>query len=156
MTKKTGGPSTHPTKKPSAERSRIMRAVTSRDTEPERRVRGYLHRCGCRFRLCAEDLPGKPDIVMPARGTVVFVHGCFWHGHDCKRGARTPATNRAYWTAKIARNRRRDAQNAAKLAELGWRVAVVWECEARDGALLKRALSAVTRHRARGPLKVAV
>lgn len=108
-----------------------MQAVKGRDTTPERAVRSLLHRLGCRFVLHRADLPGKPDIVMPARRRIVFVHGCFWHGHGCARGRRTPSTNTAYWRAKIARNRERDRELLAALRKDGWRVLVVWECRTR-------------------------
>ena len=117
-----------------------MRAVKSRDTAPERLVRRLAHGLGFRFRLGGRGLPGSPDLVFPRLGAGVFVHGCFWHGHDCARGARTPATNRAYWTAKIARNRARDAASLRALRRLGWRTLVVWECETRDEARLARRL----------------
>lgn len=122
-----------------------MRAVKDRNTAPELVVRRFLHGRGCRFRLFESKLPGKPDVVMPARRTVVFVHGCFWHGHGCPRGARVPKTNREYWTDKIARNAARDAANAKALSTLGWRVAIIWECETRDAAALARALRTVVR-----------
>ena len=93
---------------PDAARSRVMRAVRGKDTRPELRVRRLLHRLGYRYRLHVAGLPGKPDLVFPARARVIFVHGCFWHGHDCLRGARPPRANAAYWTAKIARNVERD------------------------------------------------
>jgi len=115
-------------------RSEIMRAVKGENTGPERRVRSALHRLGFRFRLHRRDLPGRPDLVFPRRRKVVFVHGCFWHGHEdprCNR-ARTPKTRTDYWTAKVARNRDRDARALAALEELGWRALVVWECELRD------------------------
>ena len=115
-----------------AERSRIMRAVKSRDTGPEKAVRSLAHRMGYRFRLHRADLPGKPDLAFPGRRAVVFVHGCFWHGHDCKRGARTPKTNTEYWTAKIARNAARDRDQLSSLKRLGWRALVVWECQLRN------------------------
>ena len=86
------------------QRSETMRAVKSRDTKPEMCVRRLLHRMGYRYRLHKESLAGKPDIVFPSRRRVIFVHGCFWHGHDCKRGNRIPATNTEYWTKKISRN----------------------------------------------------
>lgn len=89
-----------------------------------------LHAAGYRYRLHG-DLPGRPDLVFPARRKVVFVHGCFWHGHDCPRGARTPKRNADYWTAKIARNVARDARAMAGLASLGWAAMVVWECRLR-------------------------
>lgn len=113
-------------------RAEVMRAVKSADTGPEVALRKALHRLGLRYRLHARDLPGKPDLVFPRFRSVIFVHGCFWHGHDCARGARTPKTNRAYWTKKIARNRERDAENAAALRSASWRVRVVWECALRD------------------------
>lgn len=113
-------------------RSRTMAAVRSTDTKPEMLVRGLAHRLGYRFRLHRKDLPGKPDLVFPGRRAVVFVNGCYWHGHDCKRGARMPKTNVDYWTAKIGRNRERDIASAAALEADGWRVLVVWECEMKD------------------------
>lgn len=118
-----------------AERSRIMRAVKGTDTGPERAVRRVLHRSGYRYRLHRKDLPGKPDLAFPGRRKVIFVHGCFWHGHHCKRGDREPKTNVNYWRAKIARNKERDAAHQARLRDLGWDVLVVWECEitAADG-----------------------
>lgn len=110
-------------------RSAIMRAVKSRDTKPEVALRKALFALGYRYRLNVKTLPGKPDLVFPKHRTVIFVHGCFWHGHDCKRGNRTPKTNRAYWTEKIARNKARDLRNAAALEAAGWRVLTLWECE---------------------------
>ena len=89
----------------SPERSRIMREVRSKNTKPELTVRSILHRAGYRFRLHRRDIPGNPDIVFPSLRKVVLVHGCFWHGHDCKRGAREPKSNQSYWSAKIARTR---------------------------------------------------
>ncbi len=125
------------------QRSAVMRAVKSSGTKPEMIVRRALHGMGLRYGLHRKDLPGKPDIVMPKWRTVVFVHGCFWHGHDCKRGARRPATNSDYWIAKIARNRARDAKCGAELAEMGWRVIVIWECQTRDGEALNARLHAL-------------
>jgi DNA mismatch endonuclease (patch repair protein) len=113
----------------SPERSAIMRAVKSRDTSPELAVRKLLTEMGYRYRLHSKKLPGVPDIVFPSRKTAIFVHGCFWHGHSCKRGARTPKTNIAYWRAKIARNVARDRRRASELRRLGWRAKIVWECE---------------------------
>lgn len=125
-----------------AQRSACMRAVKGKDTMPERVVRRIVHRLGCRFALHRADLPGTPDIVMPARRAVVFVHGCFWHGHGCLRGRRTPATNVAYWNAKIGRNRQRDRRTLAALRRLGWRVLVVWECQTRNPVKLADRLAA--------------
>jgi DNA mismatch endonuclease (patch repair protein) len=99
-------------------------------------VRRLIWRLGGRYRLNRADLPGKPDLVLPGRRLAIFVHGCFWHGHDCARGARTPKANRDYWVAKIARNRRRDGAAREQLHGRGWRVETIWECELRDMAAL--------------------
>lgn len=109
-----------------------MRAVKGRDTKPEVALRKKLHALGFRYRLNVEDLPGKPDLVFPKYKTAVFVHGCFWHGHRCKRGSRQPKQNADYWKEKIARNKARDKKNAKELEKLGWRVITVWECELKD------------------------
>jgi DNA mismatch endonuclease (patch repair protein) len=109
-----------------------MRRVKGSGTSPEIIVRRLIWGLGGRYRLNRADLPGKPDIVLGGRRLAIFVHGCFWHGHDCARGARTPKANRAYWTAKIARNRDRDSAARATLTAAGWRVETVWECELRD------------------------
>jgi DNA mismatch endonuclease (patch repair protein) len=122
-------------------RSAVMRAVKSRDTTPELKVRRAAHALGLRFRLGRNDLPGKPDLVFPSRRAALFVHGCFWHGHDCARGARMPQTNRAYWQAKIARNIARDGTSLVSLRELGWKPAVIWECEIRDARKLARLIT---------------
>ncbi|HVI28816.1 very short patch repair endonuclease [Hansschlegelia sp.] len=119
---------------PSAARSAVMRAVKGRDTGPEMLVRRLAHALGYRFRLHRKDLPGNPDLVFPARRKAIFVHGCFWHGHDCARGARMPKANAAYWSAKIARNVARDARVLAELRALGWDPLVLWECELKDRA----------------------
>ncbi|MEQ1932170.1 MAG: very short patch repair endonuclease, partial [Parvularculaceae bacterium] len=116
----------------SAERSRIMRAVKSADTRPELALRRALFALGFRYRLHGRGLPGKPDVVFAATKSVIFVHGCFWHGHDCPRGRREPKTNAAYWRAKISRNRERDAETLAALKRAGWRALVLWECELKD------------------------
>ena len=123
-----------------ATRSAVMRRVKGRDTTPERKVRRMLWGQGARYRLNRADLPGKPDIVLAGRRLAILVHGCFWHGHDCVRGARVPKANRDYWTGKIGRNRVRDATNRAKLEALGWRVETVWECELKDDAALEQRL----------------
>ena len=123
------------------QRSRIMRAVKGSDTAPEMAVRRMVHRMGFRFRLNRKDLPGKPDLVLPRLHRVVFVNGCFWHGHDCVRGARAPKANAEYWRAKIARNRLRDAASLAALKTEGWRAAVIWECELKESARVKKRLA---------------
>ncbi len=112
-----------------SERSRIMRQVHSRNTQPELAVRSLVHRLGFRFTLHRRDLPGNPDLVFPARRRIIFVHGCFWHGHRCRAGRNRPASNTGYWIPKLDRNRRRDRINRRLLARLGWRTLVVWECE---------------------------
>lgn len=122
--------------RPTDQRSRIMRAVKSRNTSPEMTLRRMLHAAGYRFRLHRKDLPGSPDIVLPGRKAVVFMHGCFWHGHDCARGARQPKANADYWRNKISRNVQRDAANERALRASGWRVKIVWECELKDRALV--------------------
>jgi DNA mismatch endonuclease (patch repair protein) len=126
-------------------RSEIMARITDRDTKPEMAVRRLLHRMGLRFRLHGKVLPGKPDIVLRKWKTVVFVHGCFWHGHDCKRGSkkRRPKTNASYWNPKIEGNMIRDAKHAKELAVLGWRRIVVWDCETGDPARLEKRLRAL-------------
>jgi DNA mismatch endonuclease (patch repair protein) len=125
-------------KKPDEVRSRTMRAVKSKDTKPEWLVRRLLHAAGFRYRLHGKDLPGKPDLVFPSRRKVVFVHGCFWHGHDCARGDRQPKINADYWIAKIARNKARDVEHLAALCAAGWKTHVVWECEIKNPGLLAR------------------
>jgi DNA mismatch endonuclease (patch repair protein) len=119
-----------------------MRAVKSRDTIPERKVRALLRSIAPGYRLHRKDIPGKPDVAWIGRKRALFVHGCFWHGHDCARGARMPKANAEYWRAKIARNRARDEANMETLAQQGWRALVVWECELRDEAALARKLAA--------------
>ena len=116
----------------SPERSRNMAAIRSRNTLPERIVRSALHRMGYRFRLHVRDLPGCPDIVLPKHRTVVFVHGCFWHSHQCKVGRRIPKTNQTYWKAKREKNRSRHATTRRALRRAGWTVLTIWECQTRD------------------------
>lgn len=122
------------------ERSRIMRAVKSRDTAPEMAVRRLLYSMGYRYRLHRRDLPGKPDLTFQSRRKVIFIHGCFWHGHDCKRGARVPKNNREYWETKIARNRERDIQHYEELNIMGWDILVIWECQLKEIDLFRETL----------------
>lgn len=122
-------------------RSWIMSRVRGKDTSPELRVRSLAHRLGYRFRLHRKDLVGKPNLVFSTRKKVIFVHGCFWHGHDCARGKRTPKTNSKYWIEKIRKNIERDIKNQAELTSLGWNVLVVWECETKDLDELVRKIS---------------
>ena len=130
-------------------RSRIMRAVKSGDTTPELAVRSLAHRMGYRFRLRLKDLPGKPDLVFPRMRKAIFVHGCFWHGHDCARGARVPKRNRDYWVKKIKRNKERDNAARQALRRAGWRVAVVWECALRKDSNISSELRNFLREPAR-------
>jgi DNA mismatch endonuclease (patch repair protein) len=123
------------------QRSRIMRAVKSTDTAPELMVRRMVHRMGYRFRLHRKDLPGKPDLTFTRLRKVIFVHGCFWHGHDCARGARVPRQNRAYWLKKVAGNRARDEKNLERLTATGWQSLVVWECATRNKSNLNGQVS---------------
>lgn len=119
-----------------------MRRVKSQDTTPERRVRAALRRIGrTGYRLQRKDLPGKPDIAFIGRRRAVFVHGCFWHGHSCKRGDRAPKANAAYWREKIARNRARDARNAQALLDAGWTILIVWECETHSAEALEQRIA---------------
>ena len=121
-----------------AERSAVMRRVKSKDSSAELKVRKALTRMGLRYRLHRKDLPGSPDIAFPGRKLALFVHGCFWHGHDCKRGARPPKANADYWSAKIERNKARDLRTAEALAAMGWSQATLWECELKEPALSDR------------------
>lgn len=115
-----------------AERSAIMAKVPATGSAPEMKVRRAVHRAGFRYRLHRADLPGKPDLIFPRFRLAVFVHGCFWHWHGCKR-SRMPEANNAYWTRKIARNVERDKRNLAALGEQGWESRVIWECELNAG-----------------------
>ena len=119
------------------QRSRIMASVPSRNSRPEMAVRSILHKAGYRFLLHDHSLPGTPDIVFRKRRKVVFVHGCFWHGHECAKG-RLPKSRRTFWSAKVRRNRKRDSQVIAALTRDGWQSILVWQCELKDHRLLRR------------------
>ena len=121
-------------------RSWVMSRVRGKNTRPEMVVRSLLHALGYRFRLHRKDLPGNPDIILPKYRVVIFVHGCFWHQHNCRHGQRLPSSNQAYWLTKLSKNRGRDIQNTAKLTGLGWAVLIVWECMLRDIAKLEKNL----------------
>lgn len=119
-------------------RSRIMRAVRGGDTAPEIAIRRMIRALGYSgYRLRRKDLPGSPDVAFIGKRKAVFVHGCFWHGHDCARGARVPKSNKEYWMAKIARNRERDLAILESLDSMGWDSLIVWECELRDPSLVE-------------------
>lgn len=113
------------------QRRRIMQSVKTKDTGPEQAIRKALFAAGYRYRLYRKDLPGSPDIVFPSRKKVLFVHGCFWHGHGCLKG-QPSKSHTEYWGPKLEANRARDARNVAALEALGWRVLVVWQCELED------------------------
>jgi DNA mismatch endonuclease, patch repair protein len=114
-----------------ASRSSLMSRVRTKGTAPELIVRSALHRLGYRYRLHRKDLPGCPDLVFPSRRKVIFVHGCFWHGHSCPRGKR-PKTNTEFWNKKLIANKERDKSSLKALKILGWDTFVAWECEIRD------------------------
>ncbi|WP_306305695.1 very short patch repair endonuclease [Pseudomonas syringae] len=117
----------------SATRSRLMSSIRGRNTKPEILIRSLLHRQGFRFRLHVRDLPGKPDIVLPRYHAVIFVHGCFWHGHDCPL-FKWPSTRPDFWQDKIGRNRTNDHKASEALLASGWRVGIVWECAIRGAS----------------------
>lgn len=120
-----------------------MSRIGQKDTAPEIAVRQTLHGLGVRFRLHRRDLPGTPDVVLPGRRLALLVHGCFWHRHAGCRFAYTPKSRPEFWKTKFARNVDRDREVEVVLAELGWRVEVIWECETRDPAVLKGRLRKV-------------
>lgn len=128
-------------------RSAVMRRIKGKDTKSELAVRRILRAAGIGYRLGGCDLPGRPDVVMKGRRAVVLVHGCFWHGHECARGSRKPKANAAYWTAKIDRNRARDRASETVLAEGGWSVITVWECDMRDAGFAARLLAQIPPRR---------
>ncbi|MTD34123.1 very short patch repair endonuclease [Paludibacterium denitrificans] len=120
-----------------ATRSRMMSGIKGKDTKPEIFIRKALHARGFRYRLHDKALPGKPDLVFPKYKAVVFIHGCFWHGHDC-RYFKVPQTRTDFWLEKIAGNRQRDARQLAQLKQAGWRVLIVWECATRKNETLSK------------------
>jgi len=109
-----------------------MAKVRSKDTKPEMIVRRLIYSLGFRYRLHRKDLPGKPDLVFFHRKKVIFVHGCFWHRHNCKAGRKEPKSNQEYWIPKLERNLLRDKENREVLVKMGWRVLVLWECELKN------------------------
>ncbi|HQC82107.1 MAG TPA: very short patch repair endonuclease [Bacillota bacterium] len=115
------------------QRSWNMSRVRSVDTNPEKIVRSWLHLNGWRFRLHDKTLPGSPDIVMKKYGTVIFIHGCFWHSHQGCRRATIPKTNREFWEKKLKGNLERDKKAREQLSQMGWKVIVIWECEVKNG-----------------------
>jgi DNA mismatch endonuclease (patch repair protein) len=125
-------------------RSANMSRVRNKNTKPELVVRSALHRAGYRFRLHRRDLPGSPDIVLPKWKTAVFVHGCFWHGHEGCRRSKLPATRTDFWQAKVTRNQQRDHAAQEELASLGYQVVTLWECELRSESSILSSVDSVT------------
>ncbi|WP_429248798.1 very short patch repair endonuclease [Massilia sp. UYP32] len=123
-----------------AQRRLIMSSVGSKNTGPEKLVRSLLHRLGYRFRIHRKDLPGTPDIVLPSRRKIIFVHGCFWHGHSCNKG-KLPKSRTEFWSEKVYRNRARDADAELRLKALGWDTLTVWQCQLRDLEHLEQTLT---------------
>lgn len=124
----------------SPEASARMKAIRQRDTDPEMAVRKLLGEMGVRYRICRTNLPGRPDISNATQGWCIFVHGCFWHGHEGCRLATVPRANTAWWLKKIADNQARDRRKEAALRQLGFRVVTVWQCETRDLKRIARRL----------------
>lgn len=119
-------------------RSEIMSRIRSSDTRPEMIVRRMLHKAGYRYRLHVAKLPGKPDLVFVRKQKVIFIHGCFWHMHECFGQARIPKSNVEFWTIKLRKNKERDDRNLRELRQLGWRCLIIWECELRNEELLAK------------------
>ena len=113
-------------------RSAIMRQIKGTDTQPELAVRRLVHSLGYRYRLHAKDLPGCPDLVFRKKKKAIFVHGCFWHQHNCRVGRRQPKSRREYWLPKLQGNVHRDKENRRKLKEEGWKVLIIWECQVKN------------------------
>ena len=127
------------------QRSRNMSAIRGKNTKPEMKVRSALHSLGYRFRLHRKDLPGKPDIVLPKYGVVIFVHGCFWHCHDCHYGRVVPATRSGFWATKRKGNVQRDSVKKIELEKQGWTVVTIWECETRFDEALRSTLEGILK-----------
>ncbi|MBW9250305.1 MAG: DNA mismatch endonuclease Vsr [Acidithiobacillus ferriphilus] len=143
MTKKGGGIRKTRTSRQPLTRSEVMSRVRSVDTKPEMLVRRALWRAGLRYRLHDRNLPGKPDIVFKAKRVAIFVHGCFWHGHEGCPRHRIPKTRVDWWTAKITRNKERDEAAMKALEAMGWRVIVLWECELSEPGKLEDVARAI-------------
>ncbi|TRW93312.1 very short patch repair endonuclease [Candidatus Methylobacter oryzae] len=118
------------------QRQRCMASISGKNTKPELIVRKLLYSLGYRYRLHYANLPGKPDLVFPGKRKVIFIHGCFWHRHDCRKGKSMPSKNFEFWQKKLADNASRDNRNIRELKKLGWEVLVIWECEIKDIEML--------------------
>lgn len=121
-------------------RRKVMSAIRGSDTKPELMVRKLLHRLGYRFRVNKRQFSARPDVLFTSRKRAIFVHGCFWHGHEACRSGRTPTTRSDYWTAKLAANKTRDARVVAELEAHGWHTLVLWECQLSDDVTLRNSL----------------
>ncbi|MES2556093.1 MAG: DNA mismatch endonuclease Vsr [Bacteroidota bacterium] len=126
----------------SRKRSFIMSKISGKETKPEIKVRKYLFALGFRYRKNVSTLPGKPDIVLPKYKTVIFINGCFWHGHDCK-AAKLPTTRTEFWSDKISANRERDNRTYQTLEAIGWKILVVWQCAIRNKQLFEAEMERV-------------
>jgi DNA mismatch endonuclease, patch repair protein len=126
-------------------RSEMMRRIRAKDTKPERIVRSAAHRLGYRFRLHVKDLPGSPDLVFPGRKLALFVHGCFWHRHGGCAYAYRPKSNIEFWKGKFKNNVARDRRVRRELEGMGWRVAIIWECETANPDSLREELKELLR-----------
>lgn len=122
-------------------RSWMMRRVRNKNTAPEMKVRKLIFAMGYRYRLHVKSLPGSPDIVFAGRKKAIFVHGCFWHMHDCKKGS-PPESNKKFWYPKLQRNKARDAENLTELEKKGWKVLVIWQCQLKNLLELETAIKA--------------
>ena len=129
-----------------------MRQIRKTDTKPELVVRRLVHGMGYSYRLNGRDLPGTPDLVFRGRRKVIFVHGCFWHQHACSLGCKQPSANLDYWLPKLARNVERDKENLAQLANAGWDVLVIWECQTRKPALMRPVITEFFQSTAPAPM----
>ncbi len=128
------------------ERSEIMSRIRGRDTTPEKSIRSLLHTRGYRFSLCSKRLPGCPDIVLARHRRVVFIHGCFWHGHkDCPRSP-LPSTNVQFWKKKITGNIARDARVRTEIRKLGWKLLVIWQCQIKKRKMMEQRLTCFLRN----------
>lgn len=130
----------------SSQRSAHMAKIRSKDTKPELKLRRALHAIGYRYRLHDRNLPGRPDLVFSGRRKVIFVNGCFWHGHDCPVGSRLPKTNTDFWAEKRRRNQERDALQRLQLRDMGWTYVDVWECEVAANAQIVQEVRAFLDH----------
>ena len=123
-----------------------MRKVRSKNTTPELRLRKLIYSMGYRgYRVHYGNLPGKPDIVFVGKKRVIFVHGCFWHGHDCRAGRNVPKSNLEYWVAKLSRNKARDKRNMREIKKAEWSILVIWECQLKKESAVKRRLTKFLR-----------